>query len=120
MRKKQDFDFSCGAASLLCAAMELGVTHLPDLGSKARGQTLQPSYTCEAALYQITSGSSTGGRMVQQDMSKLGYSYPHNIAIAARELGLTVQIYMSAAGQVSRSSTRLLRRLLPIGEPCKW
>jgi len=95
MRKKQDFDFSCGAASLLCAAMELGVTHLPDIGARSKGQALQPSYSCEAALYQITSGSITGGRTVQQDLSKLGYSYPHNIAIAARELGLTVQIYMS-------------------------
>lgn len=95
MRKKQDFEFSCGAASLLCAAMELGITHMPITGALSTGQPLLPTTMCEAALYQITSGSVTGGRVAQQDLGKMGYSYPHNVAIAARELGLTVQIYMN-------------------------
>ncbi|MHC6226196.1 hypothetical protein ACYU03_15730 [Pseudomonas sp. X10] len=95
MKKKQDFAFSCGAASLLCAAMELGVDRLPETGSRCTGQALQANYFCEAALYQITSGSVTGGRVTQTDLTKLGYSFPHNVAIAARELGLDVKIYMS-------------------------
>nr|WP_314577903.1 hypothetical protein [uncultured Pseudomonas sp.] len=94
MNKKQDFDFSCGAASLLCAAMELGVTHIPKRGN-ASATELKSNYTCEVALYKITSGANTGGRIHQSDPSKLGYSHPHNVAIAARELGLSVQIYMS-------------------------
>ncbi|ANC04061.1 hypothetical protein AB688_18895 [Pseudomonas putida] len=97
MNKKQDFAFSCGAASLLCAAAELGVTTMPNTGARSTGQALQANYFCEAALYQITSGSVTGGRLdkEQADLSKLGYSFPHNVAIAARELGLDVKIYMS-------------------------
>ncbi|MFJ4344273.1 hypothetical protein [Pseudomonas sp. NPDC089401] len=107
MRKQQQFGNSCGAAALLCAAMELGIRHLPRLGGINLGQPLQANGQCESALYALTSGALTGGYSRPLDFDKLGYSMPHNVAIAARELGLAVQIYSSGP----------LARLLAYGYP---
>lgn len=114
MRKEQQYDNSCGAASLLCAALELGVLHLPNLGGRNTGQPLRADYFSEAALYQITSGAVTGGLVDNADLGKLGYSFPHNVAIAARELGLEVRIYMS--GMVAS----LLSTFYPKAEANCW
>ncbi|MFJ4153303.1 hypothetical protein ACIPZF_00620 [Pseudomonas sp. NPDC089752] len=94
MRKQQQFNNSCGAASLLCAAVELQARQLPNVGGSNRGQPLAVTPTCEAALYEITSGALTGGHVKPIIHGALGYSLPHNLAIAARELGLDVAIYI--------------------------
>ncbi len=93
--KKQQFANACGAASLLCAAAELGVQQLPDLPSAGcMGQTLEMNNNCEAAIYFITSGASTGSRPVGMNLERSGYSMPHNLILAARVLGLKGTIYM--------------------------
>ncbi|MBK3509658.1 MULTISPECIES: hypothetical protein [Pseudomonas] len=89
-KKKQAFGFSCGAASLLCAAVELGGTLPAGLTATDALRTNM----CEVELYKITSGAITGGVVKPFDPTKAGYSYPHNVALAARSLGLNVTIYM--------------------------
>ncbi|MGY4640998.1 hypothetical protein [Pseudomonas sp. TE24901] len=89
-KKKQAFDFSCGAASLLCAAVELEAT-LP--GGMTATDALRTNM-CEVELYKFTSGALTGGVVKPFDPTKAGYSYPHSVALAARTLGLNVTIYM--------------------------
>lgn len=90
-KKKQAFGFSCGAASLLCAAVELDANALP--GGLSATDALRTNM-CEVELYKITSGAITGGVVKPFDPTKAGYSYPHNVALAARSLGLNVTIYM--------------------------
>lgn len=95
MRKQQMYANSCGAASLLCAAGELGVTRLPEIaGSMCSGQSLAANGACETSLYQITSGATTGRNPAGRDLSKAGYSMPHNMVLAARLLGLDARVYM--------------------------
>ncbi|MGY2376361.1 hypothetical protein ACW9IB_17830 [Pseudomonas sp. SDO524_S393] len=89
-KKKQAFDFSCGAASLMCAAVELE-GNLPNGLSPT--DALRTSM-CEVELYKLTSGATTGGVVKPFDPTKAGYSYPHNVALAARSMGLNVTIYM--------------------------
>lgn len=109
VRKKQYYDKSCGAAALLCAAKELGIRHLPTIaGTAMQGQELQADNFCESALYYLTSGSSLGARPVGMDLNKGGYSFPHNLVLAARLIGLDAQIYMA-----STYSTKLVSMLYP-------
>ena len=84
--RREHFDqteaMSCGAAALMCAAAELGVTRL------AGGGGLSVSRPTEARIYQAICGRSkltTSGR---------GYSLPEKVADYARQLGLTVTCYV--------------------------
>jgi hypothetical protein len=100
-RKQQRYPDSCGAASLLCAAIELGLTNLPDLGHGPLpaylsnfnplalsnqgwdGRALQTTDQCETAIYYVTSGRTLRG-----------YSLPSAISRAALALGLRVTAYL--------------------------
>ena len=96
---QQSYDRSCGAASLLCAACELLVTHTPPMPSNpalAQKVPLRPNATCETLIYTITSGVTTGnpGNAANIAGNAQGYSMPDKVAFAARLLGLDVSIYM--------------------------
>ena len=94
LAKKQVFPNSCGAASLLCAAKELGVNKMVAYTGSMSAQigvdTLELDCRCESDLYKITSGSTTQ-RQGQSSLHKAGYSMPDNIIIAGRLLGLTMR-----------------------------
>lgn len=106
---RQTYENSCGAAALLCAATELGITQIPRAGrwsfleastplvgntgevSQAllgwRGDyfvngLVEGGQRVEAALYAVTSGDLKG------------YSVPSRVAGCARQLGLTIRIYL--------------------------
>jgi cysteine protease IpaJ len=97
MQKQQFYGNSCGAACLLCAAGELGIANLPSIpGSMCLGQPLQADNGCESALYQITSGATTGQQPIGTNLANAGYSFPHNIVFAARLLGLDGEVYMES------------------------
>lgn len=88
---KQQHDNSCGAACLLCAAIELGITEIPEsphymltLG----GRALEATTTCETALYQIITGQGDNIRT-----ESWGYGMPSGIVRCARFLGLDVTVY---------------------------
>lgn len=92
---EQRWQRSCGAASLLLIAFELGVKEMPIASnSNPEGTTkeeLALTVRCELALYQITSEC-------QGDFTKLESargSLPHNIIRAGRSLGLTEQFYLA-------------------------
>src|SRR5262249_23197520 len=81
---KQFSGLSCGAACLLVAARELGITAMPnDPQFLMVGQPLELSNACERAIYMVTAGG------------KETYSMPDGIALAAKKLGLDVAAYMS-------------------------
>ena len=91
LARQQFYRTGCGAVSLLCAAKELGVTHLPAYrGSISEQQginTLELNRRCEADLLKITSGSTTH-RKQQSDLNLVGFTMPDGIVTAARLLGL--------------------------------
>ena len=78
-QKRQTYPDSCGAVSLLCAAIELGVGNLPYLGYGPLpaylsnftpmnlsaqgwdGRALQTNNQCETAIYYVTSGGALAG-----------------------------------------------------------
>lgn len=74
---------SCGAACLLVAAVELGVTVMPDDPPHLLKQPLVLSNACEQAIYRLTAAGQGG------------YSMPDGVALAARKLGLEVSVHMS-------------------------
>ncbi|ROS00364.1 hypothetical protein EDC56_3015 [Sinobacterium caligoides] len=105
MRRKQFYDNSCGAASLLCAAGELGVPNLPNFPeSRCVGQVLDTNISCESALYQITSGATTGNKPIGMNLCNAGYSLPHNLVFAARLLGLDGDVHMETGSYSSALS----------------
>ncbi|AOB33011.1 hypothetical protein AKI39_23080 [Bordetella sp. H567] len=107
-RRKQFYDNSCGAATLLCAAGELGITHLPHIpNTMLMGQELQSNNTCESAIYYMTCGASLGPTPFF-NLEKGGYSFPHNIVFAGRMLGLDAEVYMENA-----CTSGLLKALYP-------
>lgn len=109
MQRQQMFMNSCGAVCLLCAAGELAIFHLPNLpGSMCLGQRIQPTGNCEAAIYQLTSGATTGSRPVGAALHNAGYSMPHNIVFAARLMGLDGEIFMQ-----NNWTSLLLRQFYP-------
>ncbi|MHC8397951.1 hypothetical protein ACYZTX_00155 [Pseudomonas sp. MDT1-17] len=91
LAKKQIFQSSCGAVSLLCAAKELGVEKIPVFSGSMSEQlgcdTLELDERCERDLYSITSGSTT-----QRQQSDAGYSMPDGIVTAGRLLGLKMSV----------------------------
>lgn len=84
---QQSYPNSCGASCLLCAAIELGVTQIPQNPAYillAAGATpLTNSQACETQLYQVTSNNP--GNI---NPAGWGYSMPSNIVACARMLGL--------------------------------
>lgn len=92
MAKKQGMANSCGAASLLCAAIELGVDKMPVFTSDtARNDSLKLNNICESGLYQMTCGNHNPLKHCT-DLSQAGYSMPENIVTAARILGLETYV----------------------------
>ena len=83
----QTYPNSCGAASLLCAASELGVATIPANATYPRWtggpKPLAVTTACETDLYQVT-GSATGAPSPQD----WGYSMPSGVVSCARLLGL--------------------------------
>jgi hypothetical protein len=95
--KTQVYTNSCGAAALLCAAVELGHTEPPSgLPNSRLGQLseLRVDDNSEIALYQITSGATTGRNATKEVGSNTGYSYPQNVIFAARMLNLSAAIHV--------------------------
>jgi len=108
VNKRQMYLQSCGAATLLCAAMELGVRHLPNLPGSilSNGQPRNADGTCESAIHQITSGAATGGNARLMPNQNTGYSIPYSLALAAQLLGLDVRVHM-LPGLISSSVSAL-------------
>lgn len=94
LAREQFYKTGCGAVSLLCAAKELGVTHLPayrgSLSERKGINTLELNLRCETDLLKITSGSTTYPKQ-QSDMNLVGFTMPDGIVTAARMLGLDVR-----------------------------
>lgn len=75
---------SCGAASLLVAAVELGVQAFPAEGFRAMsGRPLVLSNSCEREIYNLTANGAED------------YSMPHDLARVAQLLGMGVDVYLS-------------------------
>lgn len=93
----QCFSNSCGAASLLCAAIELDVKQIParpalqNLWNVESTITLpNGDYESERKIYAVTSGIA---RTAVPDIDT-GYSLPSNIARAVKALGLDATAYV--------------------------
>jgi hypothetical protein len=84
---QQSYTNSCGAASLLCAAEELGIAVIPqnlNYVLLAAGPTnLVLNQACESQLYQVTSNNP-----VNVNPHAWGYSMPSQVVACARMLGL--------------------------------
>jgi hypothetical protein len=95
LAKKQAFANSCGAASLLCVAKELGIEKIPVLAGSMSEQvgcdTLELDNRCESDIYTITSGNDTQRRHCGNLMDA-GYSMPDGIVTAGRLLGLEMKV----------------------------
>ncbi|MEG0281449.1 MAG: hypothetical protein RR510_17245 [Morganella sp. (in: enterobacteria)] len=93
--KKQGVANSCGAASLLCAAIELGVNKMPvfkgSLSDITGNDALELNNICESDLYQLTC-SNHNPLTHSSDISQAGYSMPENIVTAARICGLNTHV----------------------------
>ena len=94
--KTQYTAYSCGAASLLCLAKELGVTNIPafdgSFAKKNNKDVLLINKTSEIDLYTITSNGMTGEK-AHKDFRQYKYSLPDGVATAARMMNLNVQVY---------------------------
>lgn len=83
---------SCGASSLLCAALELGTAQLPSQPQWplwTNAMTLDTNLTCELAIYSVTSG----GRGLPPGRDA-GYSLPSYIYEAAAAMGRQATAYV--------------------------
>ena len=85
---------SCGASSLLCAALELGTTtlHHPRWPLWTNSIPLATNQTCEMALYRVTSGNE--GLPTAQGA---GYSLPSYIYEAAGAMGRVATGYVPSS-----------------------
>lgn len=94
VKYQQTFTNSCGAATLLCAALELNVLTIPQSNIHplwiGAHNIVQPNgdQQSEIMLYAVTSGATGAPN------NNSGYSLPSRIAAAARELGLTTIAYV--------------------------
>ncbi len=89
---QQTYPNSCGASSLLCAAMELGTANLPAVQAYplwAFQIPLAANKTCETAIYSVSSG---GGGLPPTNAS--GYSLPSYINDCAVAMGRTAVGYV--------------------------
>lgn len=98
---KQQHRYSCGAACLMVAAKELGVTNLPNIPDNPFwfGETLKVNTQTENSIYAVTCKNHTG-------FSE--YSMPDGIATAAQNMGLQVSVHMAGC-----MVPRLLKRMYP-------
>jgi hypothetical protein len=86
---RQTYPNSCGAASLMCCAIEIGITDIPaNVGLNPLWVAAHPlnprgDLQSETMIYAVTSGSAGA------PTNNSGYSLPSKIGIAAKALGLT-------------------------------
>ena len=98
---QQTYPNSCGAASLLCAAIDLGITQLPSDANIhplwVGGCELDkgPTKQSETIVYALTSGSKGA------PTKGSGYSVPSNIAKACQAMGISATAYVPT-GLVTR------------------
>lgn len=97
LSKRQSLPNSCGAAALLCAALELGVTMLPSANSATI--PLAATDEIEHAIYRFTSGDTAS------ELRAGSYSPPDRIVLCARRLGLE--------GRISARNTAFSGRIAP-------
>jgi hypothetical protein len=86
---------SCGASSLLCAALELGTTQLPSRPAWplwTNAITLDTNLACELTIYSVTCGGA--GLPPAQDA---GYSLPSYIFEAATAMGRQATAYVPSS-----------------------
>lgn len=86
---------SCGASSLLCAALELGTTQLPSRPAWplwTNPIALDTNLACELAIYSVTCGG--GGLPPAMDA---GYSLPSYIFDAATAMGRQATAYVPSS-----------------------
>lgn len=96
---QQHYVNSCAAASLLCAARELGVLTMPahnDYSLWGGNQPLVVNNACERRIYQWTSNNPNG-----VNAANWGYSMPSDIADCAIHLGLTARILVYSTWTVT-------------------
>ncbi|WP_458737038.1 hypothetical protein [Pseudomonas chlororaphis] len=95
LARKQIFANSCGAASLLCVAKELGIEKIPVLAGSISEtlecDTLEMDNRCESDIYMITSDNSAQ-RKHCDNLMDAGYSMPDGIVTAGRLLGLKMTV----------------------------
>ena len=83
-QKKQMYPNSCGAACLLCAAKELGIT-----------MPLEINDTSETKIYAVTSDATIWPKPLRPaELNSAAYSTPDNLIFQARMLGLQGRIYI--------------------------
>lgn len=97
---RQRMPASCGAACLMCAALELGMTRIaanPNLDPMlwAAPQALACDTQSEQRLYSVTGG---GGGAVPTPAS--GYSMPSYIYEAAQTVGLDASAFINAGSPI--------------------
>lgn len=90
---QQTFPQSCGAATLMCAALELGINELPAnninfLWAGPRRLKKGPTKEAEIQIYSVTSGENKIPTMVS------GYSLPSKLALAADILDLEMTVHL--------------------------
>ena len=90
---QQTFPQSCGAATLMCAALELGVNELPAnnvnfLWAGSRKLKKGPTKEAEIQIYSVTSGENRIPTPVS------GYSLPSKLAIVADILNLDMTVHL--------------------------
>jgi cysteine protease IpaJ len=93
-RKRQQQDDSCGASSLLCAALELGIREFSQTDRSvfsATGVTLSASNHAESTIVELTRSTRNSGLGVVD----AGHLYPHDFAVAARSLSLRGSLYLN-------------------------
>ncbi|PXX22057.1 MULTISPECIES: hypothetical protein [Burkholderia] len=106
--RRQIFENSCGAASLLVIAKELGVEKMPAFRgalSSAGDGKLALNGASEHDLFMITSGMTTHRRHANSVVNA-GYSMPQHLMFAARLLGLEADIHQQP-GMMSAALNRL-------------
>lgn len=110
-RYQQTFTNSCGAASLMCAASELGVDHLPKRGLWSTREAGTPITGNNAAVYEallgwdskpyqnaLVSGQSKVEKAIYAVTSgdMASYSLPSRVIAAAKLMGLDVRMYAAS------------------------
>jgi len=93
INRQQHYANACGAVCLLCAALELGKTNFPAIGT-CGAMTLGNDFYSERALYYISSGAAAAGRPIG-GLAGEGYSMPSRLIEAAVHIGFqNATVYM--------------------------
>jgi hypothetical protein len=92
--KEQDFGASCAATCLVIGALELGEKKIAVMeGSYAEitgRDTLSLDKECEADVFKVCGNCASYD---EEDLEDVDESLPHNICIAAKLVGMDVQVY---------------------------